>query len=179
MIDESLLKSNFIGKDGFIWWIGQVAPAEVWRTEKSRVDTEVGEGWAYRCKVRIIGYHSFDDQKLSNEDLPWAHILTSADSGAPGQGGFGKTHGLVGGESVLGFFLDGEDGQQPTIMGVIGYNEYQSVLKNVPDAKFVPFLGLDASEQTPVAALSTGGGTTLLQNGAKGQGTPVLSLIHI
>ena len=44
MIDESILKSNFIGKDGFIWWIGQVAPADVWRTSESRVDTEVGEG---------------------------------------------------------------------------------------------------------------------------------------
>ena len=116
MIDEAFIKSNFIGKDGFIWWIGQIAPADSWRTDKSRVDTPKDEGWAYRCKVRIIGYHSFDDQILPNEDLPWAHILTSADSGAPGQGGFGKTHGLVGGESVLGFFLDGEEGQQPVVV---------------------------------------------------------------
>ena len=116
MIDESFAKSNFIGKDGFIWWIGQVAPAAVWRTEKSRVDSDVEEGWGYRCKVRIIGYHSFDDEVLPNEDLPWAHILSSADTGAPGQGGFGKTHGLVGGESVVGFFLDGEEGQQPVVV---------------------------------------------------------------
>lgn len=38
MIEESLLKSNFIGKDGFIWWIGQVADPAVWRNENSRVD---------------------------------------------------------------------------------------------------------------------------------------------
>jgi len=29
MIEESLLKSNFIGRDGFRWWIGQVAPVTV------------------------------------------------------------------------------------------------------------------------------------------------------
>ena len=29
MIDEALLKSNFVGKDGFRWWVGQVAPSTV------------------------------------------------------------------------------------------------------------------------------------------------------
>ena len=28
MIDDSLLKSNFLGKDGFRWWVGQVAPSD-------------------------------------------------------------------------------------------------------------------------------------------------------
>ena len=42
MIDESLLKSNFLGKDGFIWWIGQVADPKVWRNEDSRVEGEKG-----------------------------------------------------------------------------------------------------------------------------------------
>ena len=124
MIEESLLKSNFIGKDGFIWWIGQVADPKVWRNENSRIDgkdRESGEpidteAWAYRCKVRIIGYHSFDRNQLSDEDLPWAHVLTSASDGAPGQGGFGKLPLLVGGETVLGFFLDGEEAQQPVLM---------------------------------------------------------------
>ncbi len=124
MIEESLLKSNFIGKDGFIWWIGQVADPSVWRNENSRIDgkkEKAGEpndeeAWGYRCKVRIIGYHSFDKNELSDENLPWAHILTSASDGAPGQGGFGKLPLLIGGESVLGFFLDGEDAQQPVVM---------------------------------------------------------------
>ena len=130
MIEESLLKSNFLGKDGFIWWIGQVADPKVWRNENSRVEGEKGivpgektagqpidkEAWGYRCKVRIIGYHSFDRNELSDDDLPWAHVLTSASEGAPGQGGFGKLPALIGGESVLGFFLDGEDAQQPVVM---------------------------------------------------------------
>ena len=29
MIDEALLKTNFVGKDGFRWWVGQIAPANV------------------------------------------------------------------------------------------------------------------------------------------------------
>jgi hypothetical protein len=121
MIEESLLKSNFAGKDGFIWWIGQVADPSVWRNEKTRLTNSSGEanqsGWAYRCKVRIVGYHSFSRNELPDADLPWAHVLTSAADGAPGQGGFGKTPMLVGGESVVGFFLDGDEAQQPVVMG--------------------------------------------------------------
>ena len=33
MIEESLLKTNFIGRDGFRWWIGQVAPISAWKDQ--------------------------------------------------------------------------------------------------------------------------------------------------
>ena len=39
MIDESLIKSNFIGRDSFRWWVGQIAPIE-----SSGKQTK-GEGW--------------------------------------------------------------------------------------------------------------------------------------
>lgn len=121
MIEESLLKSNFVGKDGFIWWIGQVADSKVWSNEKTDLTDSKGEtnkdGWGYRCKVRIVGYHSFSKNELPDQDLPWAHVLTSASDGAPGQGAFGKVPLLVGGESVVGFFLDGDEAQQPVVMG--------------------------------------------------------------
>lgn len=147
MIEESLLKSNFIGKDGFTWWIGQVADPKVWRNENSRIDgkkEKAGEpndeeAWGYRCKVRIIGYHSFDRNELSDENLPWAHILTSASEGAPAQGGFGKLPLLIGGESVLGFFLDGEDAQQPVVMSC--FHRTPAVV-NIPNPNpFQPFTG--------------------------------------
>lgn len=140
MIEESLLKSNFAGKDGFIWWIGQVADPSVWRDEKSRVDSSAEEGWAYRCKVRIIGYHSFDGNILPDEDLPWAHVLTSASDGSPGQGGFGKLPMLVGGESVLGFFLDGEEGQQPVVVSC--FYRSKAVVNSTESAPFRPFTGM-------------------------------------
>jgi len=138
MIDESLLKSNFLGRDGFIWWIGQVADPSVWRNEKTRIDNGT-DAWSYRCKVRIIGYHSFDRNELSDDSLPWAHVLTSASDGAPGQGGFGKLPLLVGGESVVGFFLDGEEAQQPVVMGCF---HRSPVVENVENPNpFEPFPG--------------------------------------
>lgn len=145
MIEESLLKSNFIGKDGFVWWIGQVADPQVWRDEKSRVDGNLNtnkkeNSWAYRVKVRIIGYHSFDSNILPDNDLPWAHVLTSASDGSPGQGGFGKIPMLVGGESVLGFFLDGEEGQQPVIMSC--FYRTQAVKNSKEPGPFKPFTGM-------------------------------------
>jgi hypothetical protein len=148
MIEEALLKSNFLGKDGFIWWIGQVADPKVWRNENSRVEgtkKEPGatidkEAWGYRCKVRIIGYHSFDKNILPDDDLPWAHVLTSASDGAPGQGSFGKLPLLVGGESVVGFFLDGEDAQQPVLMSC--FHRTPAVV-NVPNGNpFQAFTGM-------------------------------------
>lgn len=147
MIEESLLKSNYIGKDGFIWWIGQVAHPESWRTEKSDVsDKDIDEKWGYRCKVRIIGYHTFDGNVLPDSDLPWAHIMLDPAFGS-GQGGLGKRHNIVGGETAFGFFLDGEDAQQPVIVGLI-YRTSQSedlisesLVLSEKSSSFKPFRG--------------------------------------
>jgi hypothetical protein len=144
MIDEALLKSNYLGKDGFVWWLGRVAPPESWdKPELVDYDNnQFKDAWGYRCKVRIIGYHTFNEKDLPDEDLPWAHIMLSATDGSA-QGGTGKTHKLVGGETVFGFFLDGEDSQQPVINGVI----YRSSnVKNVSDNErdsvpYAPFSG--------------------------------------
>jgi hypothetical protein len=127
MIEGSLLKSNFVGKDGFIWWIGQIAPANVWRNDLSKMDTAdednpLGAAWAYRCKARIIGYHPFDREVLPDNDLPWAHVMTTGADGAA-QGGVGQTLRLTGGEIAFGFFIDGEEAQQPVVVGCIHRNE--------------------------------------------------------
>lgn len=157
MIEESLLKSNFLGRDGFVWWIGQVAPASVWRNEKSKIDSgknkrdskgnpEIGDSWAYRCKVRIVGYHTFDGDILPDIDLPWAHVTASPESGNA-QGSVGKTMMLVGGETVYGFFLDGDDAQQPVIVGCLYRNESttnfitEDFLKKEKSSQFRPFPG--------------------------------------
>ena len=115
MIDETLLKSNFLGKDGFVWWIGRVANPNVWR--KENIIMSQSESLGQRCKVRIIGYHPFSDA-LKEEDLPWATVMMDAVTGG-GQGGMGDSLCLVGGESCVGFFLDGEEAQQPVIIGVL------------------------------------------------------------
>jgi hypothetical protein len=153
MIEESLLKSNFIGKDGFVWWIGQVAPASVWRNEKSKPDAgenKKGAGspsWAYRCKVRIIGYHTFDGGVLPDDELPWAHVSVGAETGSA-QGSVGQTMRLTGGETVFGFFIDGDDAQQPVVVGCLHRNESvqnlvdESFLQQEKSSQFRPFTGL-------------------------------------
>ena len=63
MIENSLMQSNFLGRDGFKWWVGQVAPEEA---QGSQIN---GDGWGNRVKVRIMGYHPDDEVELKNEDF--------------------------------------------------------------------------------------------------------------
>ena len=116
MIEESLLKSGILGKDGFVWWIGRVAKRDTWFRENLGNAFSGEQG--FRCKVRIIGYHPFDD-KLKEEDLPWAQVMLDA---ASGNAANGSTMLLQGGETCVGFFLDGEDAQQPVIIGLLHRN---------------------------------------------------------
>ena len=116
MIEESLLKSGILGKDGFVWWIGRVAKRDTWFQENLGNAFSGEQG--FRCKVRIIGYHPFDD-KLSENDLPWAQVMLDA---ASGNAANGSTMLLQGGETCVGFFLDGEDAQQPVIIGLLHRN---------------------------------------------------------
>jgi hypothetical protein len=102
MIEESLLKSGILGKDGFVWWIGRVAHSKYWKNENDAFSKSGIKGG--RCKVRIIGYHPFD-ATLPEKDLPWASVMIDAFTGS-GQGGLGQTLNLVGGETCIGFFLD-------------------------------------------------------------------------
>ena len=114
MIDEALLKSNFVGKDGFRWWVGQIAPANVQGEQLApRKDSD---SWGRRLKVRIMGYHPFSKADLSDKDLPWANIMIPSTSGTGGAN-FAKSVMLRPGDVVIGFFLDGETAQQPVIMG--------------------------------------------------------------
>ena len=114
----TLGKTNYIGKDGFHWWIGQVAPPKSWRGINAYVSRK---GYAQnRCKVRIIGYHPFDEEGnvLPDDDLPWAELMLDPRVGS-GQAQLNETSVLAGGEICIGFFLDGDDAQQPVIMGLL------------------------------------------------------------
>jgi hypothetical protein len=142
MIEEALLKSNYIGKDGFSWWIGQVAHPDYW---KKAADYFNGD-WNYRCKVRIIGYHPFSGSVLSDEDLPWAQVMIDPAFGSS-QGGTGKTLDLKGGETCFGFFLDGDDAQQPVVLGLLHRSDgvknliSEDNVKSDMSSGFKPFTG--------------------------------------
>ena len=93
-------------KQSFNWWVGVV---------EDRNDTEkLG-----RVRVRILGYHSDNRSILPTEDLPWAMIMQPSTSAAIS--GIGSAPvGLMTGSWVVGFFLDGDDMQQPIVMGSLG-----------------------------------------------------------
>jgi len=92
--------ANFIGQDGFIWWIGIVED----------IDDLLTLG---RCKVRCFGYHPAKSTNLvPTEDLPWAvsiHPLNTPNLyGAPRVGDW-----------VFGFFLDALSAQEPAMLGYL------------------------------------------------------------
>jgi hypothetical protein len=132
MIDESLLKSNFIGRDGFRWWIGQIPPIEAMGGQAN------GDGWGNRIKVRILGYHPYEESQLPNDELPWAQILLSTTDGS-GASNYAKSHKVRPADIVFGFFLDGDNAQIPVITGVFGITD--QVPRNQYSSPFVPFTG--------------------------------------
>ena len=111
--------TNFWGKDPMQWWIGQVTDPDKGKWGDCLEKTQAANGediYAHRCRVRIVGYHDCADD-LPDEDLPLAHILLPPNTATTG--GCGETVQYQGGEVVVGFFMDGEDAQQPVIFGTL------------------------------------------------------------
>jgi hypothetical protein len=90
------------------WWTGVV---------EDRADPQkLG-----RVRVRIFGLHTDDIDKIKILDLPWAHTMMPCTSASISGVGLSPT-GLVEGSWVVGFFADGENMQDPIVMGSIhGY----------------------------------------------------------
>ena len=111
-----------IQQNNLVWWTGVV---------EDRNDPEqLG-----RCKVRIFGIHSEDTNILPTKDLPWAMPLQSITSAASSGVGVSPV-GFVTGTWVMGIFLDGDQYQQPLVMGTIAgkpdvnfYTEQRNIQK--------------------------------------------------
>lgn len=100
-----------MGMNGFVWWQGVV---------ENRMDPlELG-----RCQVRILGLHS--ERKSSDlnrgiptDQLPWAYPVGALENAS--MNGIGQTPlGPVEGTWVFGFFRDGEQAQDPMMLGTLG-----------------------------------------------------------
>lgn len=144
MIDESILKSNFLGRDGFRWWIGQIPPTS------AQADQANGGGWGNRCKVRILGYHPYSEVELPNEDLPWAQVMIPTTAGT-GAANYATNTKLQQGDVVFGFFLDGDNGQLPVIIGCFGRTDKVDVKQfTIP---FSPFTGYNNNIKKPSGTL--------------------------
>jgi len=150
MLENSLFKTHYLGRDGYVWWIGQIPKQKNWIAniaDRPGESNDDFKGFDYRYKVRILGYHPADTNELSDEDLPWASVLFPVTAGS-GQGGASQSPNIRQGNFVHGFFLDGEDGQQPVITGVFGVNQYAEVKRNneLLDP-YVLFSGTPADEE--------------------------------
>ena len=152
MLEQGLINRHFLGRDGFIWWIGQIVDRTTWISNLPGAPTRTTEdqkGFDFRYKVRIMGYHTCDKDELKDHELPWASIMLPVTAGV--SGGSISTPNLRQGNFVYGFFIDGEDAQQPVIMGVIGHNQYQAILTEEPEkCAFQPFSGFAVDETHPV-----------------------------
>jgi len=116
---------NVYGNNAFYWWVGVV--------EDRNDPLYLG-----RCKVRIVGHHSSDTGELPVSDLPWAFPMQPITSAA--MSGVGQTPiGVVEGTWVIGFFRDGDDCQEPVMMGTMGGipgKKYQERLNNTTGRGF-------------------------------------------
>lgn len=88
---------DFAGKNGFVWWIGTV--------EDRQDPLKLG-----RSRVRCIGWHNENKSTLPTEMLPWAQPAFPINNG--------NTYSVKEGDMVFGFFLDGENAQEPVLLGV-------------------------------------------------------------
>ena len=110
---------NFVGKDGFFWWVGEV--------EDNEDPMELG-----RVKVRILGFYTnFQGgtvADLPSSALPWATVLQHTSQA--GNDGQGESSGqLQPGAIVMGFFMDGEHAQMPIVIGVMRVNKSDATIK--------------------------------------------------
>ena len=104
----------------FTWWTGVV---------EDRADPlKLG-----RCRVRILGYHTDKKDNIPTNTLPWATPSQPITSGA--MNGIGSTPmGPVEGTWVFGFFRDGNNAQDPVMIGTFG---------GIPEAGPDPTLGFN------------------------------------
>ena len=121
------MQKNFMGRNGFTWFVGVV---------EDRNDPK----FLGRVRVRCLGLHIENLEKLPTADLPWAHPMnpiTSATISGVGQTPLGPVEGTW----VVGFFSDGGEAQTPIIMGTLpGVPSYLSADNMDGDRQTIGFL---------------------------------------
>lgn len=121
--DSYSTSTNFVGKDGFHWWVGQV--------EKGDDNDKLSN----RYKVRIVGHHLQSCEAQKTDDLPWAN--TVAPTTDPFSNAGSTTTKLYPGDWVIGFYMDSAMAQQPYILGSIGTIANSESSSNLPYKTFI------------------------------------------
>lgn len=94
-----------IGQEGFTWFIGTV--------EDRNDPQKLG-----RVRVRPYNLYSQDKALVPTTELPWAIIMMPPTNPSSKKVGW-SSNGLTVGSTVIGFFMDGNDCNQPIIMGTM------------------------------------------------------------
>lgn len=113
-----MLDNLFMGKAGFIWWVGIVED----------IGDPLGLG---RCRCRIIGWHNSDRDKLPTDTLPWAYPITPITNAAIAGIGMSAIGPQIN-TRIFGFFADGETGQQPIMLGTMQGETTRETYHDVP-----------------------------------------------
>jgi len=149
---------NFVGKDGFYWWVGEVEDNQ----------DPMGLG---RVKVRVLGYYTNvrggTTTDLPKEHLPWATVLQhTSQSGNDGQGD--SSGQLQPGAIVMGFFMDGEEAQMPIVIGVMRVKKSS----DTADKKQFAFTGeeIEPGLAPNIASLTPGESNTMKKGSFKRAG---------
>jgi hypothetical protein len=100
------MTTKFLGQEGFRWFIGKV---------EDRDDPML----IGRVRVRIYNVHSEKKSLLPTAELPWAFVVNSITSASLDGIGVSPT-GIAVGSTVIGFFMDGNDGNYPVLLGTLG-----------------------------------------------------------
>tara|TARA_X000001036_G_scaffold436974_1_gene481237 strand:- start:753 stop:1862 length:1110 start_codon:yes stop_codon:yes gene_type:complete len=108
MSQNNQVDNNYMGKSGFVWFVGVV---------EDRLDPQ----YLGRVRVRCVGFHTQNKTELPTADLPWSQVILPVTS--TGISGLGQSPAfLVEGTWVMGYFRD-NDCQESIIMGTLpGYS---------------------------------------------------------
>ncbi len=82
------IKTHSIGRDGYVWWVGQIASEDSWKENKPENPKDSNEdikGFGERYRVAIVGYTPFDTQEVTDDELQWASVEYPVTAGAGGR----------------------------------------------------------------------------------------------
>ena len=151
MAEQQELNLHYLGKGQKVEWYGQIASEASWADNSqgrpSQQNNADQRGFGERYRVAIQGRHPQDLNEIEDEDLPWAYVEYPVTAGGGGRGS-GQSANLTQGTTVKGYFADGTDEQLPIIVSVVGFNDWNAILKYPPtDKRYQSYSGFLEDEK--------------------------------
>jgi len=115
-LENLYFKPGISGYNGHVTFTATVCDEKEWKPQNDFLSLTGLQN--FRIKIRIIGVDDPSKEILPDKDARWAIVSSPAHLGG-GAKGLGETLVLSGGETVCGYFLDGEDGQQAVVTNLL------------------------------------------------------------